>query len=153
MINPALNLEESLFGANTNRAIATPALIQAMIDSGDGISDLIFSPGRPPQVERHGNLVGVEISAMPVLRPEDTAAIARDLIDGKEHVLRTLHEEGACEGRDRAHRADHQGEGLARARVVPRARIPRAVRPSSCAGTGEGQRLDDRGGRERRGGR
>lgn len=97
MINPSANLEESLFGANANRAIATSALIQAMIDSGEGISDLIFSPGRPPQVERHGNLVPMAIAQLPVLRPEDTAAIARDLIDGKEHVLRTLQEQGACD--------------------------------------------------------
>ena len=33
----------------------------AMLDSGKGISDLIFSPSRPPQVERQGELVSVEV--------------------------------------------------------------------------------------------
>ena len=40
-----------LFGspASAPASISTPAVIAAMLDSGDGISDLIFSPGRPPQ--------------------------------------------------------------------------------------------------------
>ncbi len=68
-----------------------------MLDSGAGISDLIFSPGRPPQVERHGKLVTVPIPDLSLLRPEDTARVAHDLIGGKEQVLRTLHEQGACD--------------------------------------------------------
>lgn len=86
-----------MFGAFTARAISTPALIQAMIDSGDGISDLVLSPGRPPQVERHGDLMPVPIAEIPVLRPGDTAGIACDLINGNEHVLQMLKEQGACD--------------------------------------------------------
>ncbi|MBI3494165.1 MAG: PilT/PilU family type 4a pilus ATPase [Acidobacteria bacterium] len=78
-------------------SIATPALIVAMLDSGAGISDLILSPGRPPQVERHGDLVTVAIPQLPLLRPEDTARIAADLIRGNEPNLRTLKEQGACD--------------------------------------------------------
>ena len=54
----------ALFGAPSAVAppIETPALIAAMLESGKGISDLIFSPGRPPQVEKHGELIAV---AMP----------------------------------------------------------------------------------------
>jgi twitching motility protein PilT len=77
--------------------IATPALIAAMLDSGEGISDLIFSPGRPPQVERHGNLMPVAVPGLTVLRPEDTARIASDLIAGNEQLLHTLKEHGACD--------------------------------------------------------
>ena len=50
--------------------IDTPALIVAMLDSGKGISDLIFSPGRPPQVEQHGELA-------PVVDPRAAAAAGR----------------------------------------------------------------------------
>ena len=39
------------------------AMILTMLDVGDGISDLIFSPGRPPQVEQHGELTPVADSA------------------------------------------------------------------------------------------
>src|SRR5437879_11118364 len=77
--------------------IATPALIIAMLDSGTGISDLIMSPGRPPQVEKDGNLKSVAVPELPMLRPEDTARIAADLIKGNEPLLRQLKEQGACD--------------------------------------------------------
>src|SRR5262249_39186909 len=57
----------------TNATVSTSALITAMLDSGKGISDLIFSPGRPPQVERSGHLVAVPVPEISMLRPEDTA--------------------------------------------------------------------------------
>jgi twitching motility protein PilT len=77
--------------------IATATLIATMLDSGKGISDLIFSPGRPPQVEQHGELTPVAVPGLAVMRPEDTALVARDLIGPNEHALRTLKEQGACD--------------------------------------------------------
>src|SRR4029453_12020530 len=76
-------------------AIGTPALITAMLESSPGISDLIFSPARPPQVEKHGELTAVDVSDVPMLRAEDTAQVARDHIGGNAHALRTLKEQGA----------------------------------------------------------
>lgn len=88
-----------LFGSAASAAARVPtvSLISSMLDAGDGISDLIFSPGRPPQVERHGQLVPVTIAALPAMRPEDTARIAADLIAANEQVMRTLQETGACD--------------------------------------------------------
>ena len=97
MNTAASDLNDSLFGTDKTRAMATEALIQEMINSGDGISDLVFSPGRPPQVERHGDLVPVSIAQLPVLRAQDTAGLACDLINGNEQVLRTLKEQGATD--------------------------------------------------------
>ena len=97
MLTKSSPLNDTMFGAFTTRAIATPTLIQMMIDSGAGISDLILSPGRPPQVERHGELMPVAVAELPVLRLEDTGGIACDLIDGNEHVLATLQNQGACD--------------------------------------------------------
>jgi twitching motility protein PilT len=77
--------------------IQTPALIIALMESGKGISDLIFSPGRPPQVERHGQLVPVAVPEVPVLQADDTARLARDLIGANARALTTLKEEGACD--------------------------------------------------------
>jgi len=90
---------EDLFGpaAGGPPAIATAALIKKMIDSRKGISDLIFSPGRPPQVEQLGDLTQLAVAELPVLRPEDTARIAADLIAGNQQALRTLKEQGACD--------------------------------------------------------
>jgi twitching motility protein PilT len=90
-------LQASLFGTSTARAVPTPAVITAMLDSGPGISDLVFSPGRPPQVERFGVLAPVKVPGLEVLRAEDTAAIARDLIHGSEVILYTLKEQGAAD--------------------------------------------------------
>ena len=93
----AAEYNTALFGSSDVRAIATPLLIQQMLDSGDGISDLVFSPGRPPQVERFGVLTPVPIEQLPALRPADTAAFARDLIADNVMVLRTLTQNGACD--------------------------------------------------------
>jgi twitching motility protein PilT len=88
-----------LFGAPGDALLAmgTPALITAMLESNPGISDLIFSPARPPQVEKHGELTAVDVPDVPMLRAEDTAQVARDLIGGNAHALRTLKEQGACD--------------------------------------------------------
>ena len=92
-------LQVQLFGtpSGTPARIETPAIIIAMLESGKGISDLIFSPGRAPQVEQHGELRPVAIPELPVLYPDDTARVARDLIGTHEHALRTLKDEGACD--------------------------------------------------------
>ena len=63
-------MNAALFGTSEARAITTASLVQQMLDSGDGISDLVFSPGRPPQVERFGELATVP--APPVDPPERT---------------------------------------------------------------------------------
>src|SRR5439155_2503526 len=84
-------------GAPASISISTPALIAAMLDSGTGISDLIFSPGRPPQVEKLGELTPVAIPDLTVLRPEDTARVARDLIAGNAHARQALEQQGACD--------------------------------------------------------
>ena len=78
-------------------AISTQALITAMLDSGKGISDLVFSPGRPPQVEKQGQLTPVPFQQLSILRPDDTARIAGELLRGNETALRTLKEQGACD--------------------------------------------------------
>jgi twitching motility protein PilT len=77
--------------------IDTPTMILTMLNSGRGISDLIFSPGRPPQVERHGELTAVAIPGLAVMHADDTARVARDLVGKNEHALRTLKEEGSCD--------------------------------------------------------
>ena len=76
------SLQAQLFGAPPAQppALAAAGLITAMLDSGAGISDLVFSPGRPPLVERHGELTPVAVPAYPIMKSGDTAAVARELI-------------------------------------------------------------------------
>jgi twitching motility protein PilT len=91
--------EIQLFGPSVTApaSVPTPELIMRMLDSGKGISDLVFSPARPPQVEKYGELTAVEIPDLPILRPEDTARIAADLIGGNAQALHSLKEQGACD--------------------------------------------------------
>src|SRR3954469_6433459 len=91
-------LEDQLFGApeDTPPNLA-PSMIMAMLDVGDGVSDLVFSVGRPAQVEKHGELTGVDIPGIPQLAITHTAQIARQLINGNEVALRDLKDKGACD--------------------------------------------------------
>jgi twitching motility protein PilT len=89
--------QTALFGSLPDAAMETARLIGVMLDSGKGISDLIFSPGRPPQVEQHGRLTPVSVPELPVLRPADIACLARDLIGGAQQALHALAEQGACD--------------------------------------------------------
>jgi twitching motility protein PilT len=92
------DLEKMLFGAAPEvSSKLAPAMILAMLDAGKGISDLIFSPGRPSQIERHGDLIGVQVPGITVLHPEHTARMARELIGGNEQALRALKDQGACD--------------------------------------------------------
>ncbi len=95
----ANDVETSLFGGSPRDPSGkfAAAMIMMMLDSGAGISDLIFSPGRPPQVEQHGRLMAVAIPQLPMLQPEHTARVARELIAGNGQALLALHEHGACD--------------------------------------------------------
>jgi twitching motility protein PilT len=78
-------------------ALTTPEIVKTLLDVGPGVSDLILSPGRHAQVEKHGELVMVPLADLPFLRPDDTARIAQDLIGINELASRTLKEQGACD--------------------------------------------------------
>jgi twitching motility protein PilT len=58
----------------------TANIIASMLQAAPKTSDLIFSPGRAPQVELHGQLMQLKIKGVGVLSAEDTARIAADLI-------------------------------------------------------------------------
>lgn len=77
--------------------MSTPTIISAMLKAAPHISDLIFSPGKLPQVQASGHLVGVKIPGMSALRPEDTARIAADLIGGSQLAVQKLREDGSCD--------------------------------------------------------
>jgi twitching motility protein PilT len=72
-------------------------MIAAMVRAAKNVSDLIFSPGRPPQMEVDGQLVGVKIPGLAVLTPEHTARIANDLIGGYKVAAQKLREDGSAD--------------------------------------------------------
>jgi twitching motility protein PilT len=90
--------------------VATPALLGAMLRAADKISDLIFSPGRPPQVQVYGQMIPVQVPGLTVLTPDDTRGIAADLIGDNKQAIASLREQGACD-------VSYGLPGLARFRV------------------------------------
>src|SRR6516162_4808744 len=60
--------------------VATPTLLGAMLRAAEKISDLIFSPGRPPQVQVYGQMIPVQVAGLTLLSADDTRHIAADLI-------------------------------------------------------------------------
>src|SRR5437773_332418 len=86
-----------LEGFSGTGRVATPALLTAMLRAAEKISDLIFSPGRPPQVQVYGQLIPVQVSGLNVLGPDDTRHIAIDLIGDNKQAVTTLREQGACD--------------------------------------------------------
>src|SRR5260370_29131870 len=87
----------SLEGSSAAGNVATPALLAAMLRAADKISDLIFSPGRPPQVQVYGRLIPVQVPGMSALTPDNTREIAVDLIGDNKQAITTLREHGACD--------------------------------------------------------
>ncbi len=78
-------------------SIPTPALLLAMLQVSDRVSDLIFSPGSLPHVEVSGKLVPVPIPQLQFLSSEDTSRIAHELIGGNRQALSALQEQGSCD--------------------------------------------------------
>ncbi|MEN3331305.1 MAG: twitching motility protein PilT [Blastocatellia bacterium] len=72
-------------------------VVQLMLSVSDKISDLIFSPGRPPQVELIGKLTPVNIPGMEMLTPAHTAGIAKALIGNNKVAEETLEHHGSAD--------------------------------------------------------
>jgi twitching motility protein PilT len=77
--------------------VPTATIIASMLRASGKISDLIFSPGRAPQVEISGQLAQLKIPGVGVLSSEDTARIAGDLIGHNTHAVDKLRTEGSCD--------------------------------------------------------
>jgi len=87
----------SLEGYSGSGRVATPVLLAAMLRAAEKISDLIFSPGRPPQVQVYGQLIPVQVPGLSNLTPDDTRQIAADLIGDNKQAVATLREHGSCD--------------------------------------------------------
>lgn len=73
-------------------------VLSTMLATAEGISDVLFVVGRPPQVECYGKLRPVPIpSMMPTLQPSQTEAIAHKLMGGVERLISDLKNFGSCD--------------------------------------------------------
>src|SRR5579863_7594158 len=99
MSSPTTAVPSAATGAATAAApavaaISTPALLAAMLKTSPKISDLFFSPGKPPLVEVSGKLAATGKRA---LTCDDTQRIASDLIGNNQHAISNLKELGSCD--------------------------------------------------------
>ena len=86
-------------------------LLRKMLSLGEGVSDLFFVVGRPPQVENFGKLIpvdGTQFSAG--FQPQHTEGLARTIVGTSQRLLDDLKNTGSCD-------CSYSVEGLARFRV------------------------------------
>jgi twitching motility protein PilT len=113
------------------RKFDTAQLITAMLKAHGHVSDLIFSPGRAPQIEVSGQLVELRFKGIECLSAQDTDNIARDLMGKNEHPIGKLEQEGSADlsygvagvGRFRVNIFRQRGSLAVVMRVIPD-RIP-----------------------------
>jgi twitching motility protein PilT len=79
------------------RKIHTAQLVTAMLKASPHVSDLIFSPGRAPQIEVSGQLVELKYKGLECLTSQDTNAIANDIMGKNETPIRKLEQEGSAD--------------------------------------------------------
>jgi twitching motility protein PilT len=72
-------------------------VLREMLRASDKVSDLIFSPGRPPQIELSGKLVPVRINGLEKLTPAHTAGIAKLIIGNQQIAAESLEKTGSAD--------------------------------------------------------
>jgi twitching motility protein PilT len=77
--------------------VPTAQLVAAMLKDRESVSDLIFSPGRSPQVEMKGELVSLPFRGFEQLTFDQTAAIASDLMGSNPSSRQQLAESGSTD--------------------------------------------------------
>ena len=72
-------------------------VLRQMLSASEKVSDLIFSPGRPPQIELAGKLQPVNIPGLEKLTPAHTAGIAKVIIGNQQTALESLEKNGSAD--------------------------------------------------------
>jgi twitching motility protein PilT len=73
------------------------AVLRQMLKVSDKVSDLIFSPGRPPQIELAGKLEPVQFPGLEKLLPPHTASIAKLIIGNNQGATESLDRTGSAD--------------------------------------------------------
>ncbi len=80
------------------QTISLDKIIATMVHAEEGVSDLLFVVGRPPQVEAYGKLREVAIEGLhPALVPAHVEGIALKLMQGSERLATDLKNFGSCD--------------------------------------------------------
>jgi len=81
----------------TQPRVVTSDLVAMMLTASDHVSDLIFSPGRAPQIETHGELVELVFRGLEKLTSQQTQEIAEDLLNGHPVATEQLRRDGSAD--------------------------------------------------------
>src|SRR2546421_5406561 len=73
------------------------AMLRQMLGTSDKVSDLLFSPGRPPQIELAGKLEPVRIAGLEKLIPPHTASIAKLIIGNHDSANESIEKTGSAD--------------------------------------------------------
>ena len=73
------------------------AVLRQMLTASDKVSDLIFSPGRPPQIELAGKLEPVRIPGLEKRTPSHTAGIAKLIVGNHQIASESLEKTGSAD--------------------------------------------------------
>jgi twitching motility protein PilT len=73
------------------------AVLRQMLTASDKVSDLIFSPGRPPQIELSGKLEPVRVPGLEKLTPSHTAGIAKLIVGNHQIASESLEKTGSAD--------------------------------------------------------
>src|SRR6188474_3444930 len=77
--------------------VPTQQLIAGMLKDRQSVSDLIFSPGRAPQVEVKGELIELRFQGLETLTTQQTQEIAEDLIGANVIAADQLRQQGSTD--------------------------------------------------------
>jgi len=94
--NAPITVELDSYPAGSG-TVPTEVLLAAMLRASEQVSDLIFSPGRPPQIEVLGQLLAVKIPSLGTMSADDTRRLAADLIGSNQQAITLLREQGSCD--------------------------------------------------------
>jgi len=73
------------------------AVLRQMLKTSTKVSDLIFSPGRPPQIELAGKLQPVPVPGLEKLTPAHTAGMAKIIIGNHANAAESLEKSGSAD--------------------------------------------------------
>ncbi len=113
--------------ANTPPPLNFIAVLRQMLKTSDKVSDLLFSPGRPPQVELAGKLIPVRFPGLEKLTPAHTVGMAKVIIGNHTNATESLEQNGSVdlsfsapgEGRFRVNIFKQRGTYAIVMRVIP----------------------------------
>jgi twitching motility protein PilT len=83
--------------ANTPPPLNFIAVLRQMLKTSDKVSDLIFSPGRAPQIELAGKLQPVGFPGLEKLTPAHTASMAKLIIGNHASAAESLEKNGSAD--------------------------------------------------------